>query len=43
MPGTKDALLRGARRFTAAVRRRNKKPQLPLRGLTGYGVAVSDR
>ena len=43
LPGTKDALLRGSRRFTAALRRHNKKPQLPLHGLTGYGVAVSDR
>ncbi|CAJ1458925.1 unnamed protein product, partial [Effrenium voratum] len=40
--GTKDAVLRGRRRFNGAVGSHNRKPCLPLSGLTGGGFAVSD-
>ena len=41
-PGTKDALQRGERRYNALLEAHSRKPAIPLRGLTGYGFAVSD-
>ena len=40
--GTKEALLRGGRRFLAAARRQQKKPQLRLRGVGGACFALPD-
>lgn len=36
-PGAKDAFQRGEGRYTALLAAHNRKPALPLRGLTGYG------
>jgi len=41
-PGTKDAMQRGGRRFSALIQAHNKKPKLPLHGLSGCAVITSD-
>ncbi|CAE7366740.1 unnamed protein product, partial [Symbiodinium sp. CCMP2592] len=40
--GTKDALLRGGRRFNKSIARQNNKPQLSLRGHGGACFALPD-